>query len=94
MEVSTRDDGALEHLKEAIDTVDELKVLNAIYEDMPRRNFSSHLLQCAPKQLAVMEMADVLWSDWGSAERIVSGLEKIGKRPAMANGLLPFLHVG
>lgn len=83
-----------ERLKEAIDTVDELKVLNEIYEDMPRRNFSSHLLQCAPKELAVMEMAGVLWSDWGSPERIVSGLEKIGKRPAIANDPLPFLYVG
>ncbi len=29
----------------------------------PRRDFSSHLLQCAPERLAVMEMTDILWSD-------------------------------
>lgn len=69
-----------ERLKHAIDTAEELRVLDAIYEAMPRRNFSSHLLACAPERIAVMEMTNVLWSDWGSPERILSGLEKIGKR--------------
>ena len=73
-----------ERLKEAIDTAEELRVLDAIYETMPRRNFSSHLLQCAPDRLAVMEMTNVHWSDWGNPERILSGLEKIVKRPAVA----------
>lgn len=73
-----------ERLKEAVDTTDELRVLDTIYEAMPRRNFSSHLLQCAPKQLAVMTMTDVLWSDWGNPDRILSGLEKMGKRPAFS----------
>jgi mannose-1-phosphate guanylyltransferase len=81
-------------LKEATDTVEELRVLDAIYEAMPCRNFSSHLLQCAPEQLAVMEMRDVLWSDWGNPERILSGLEKFGKQPATAEDPLPFLYVG
>jgi len=83
-----------ERLKEAIDTAEELRVLDAIYEAMPRRNFSSHLLQCAPERLAVMVMTDVFWSDWGSPERILSGLEKFGRRPAMAEDPRPFLHVG
>ena len=83
-----------ERLKEAIDTAEELRVLDTIYDAMPRRNFSSHLLQCAPERLAVMEMTDVLWSDWGNPERILSGLEKIGKRPALAEDPLPFLYVG
>ncbi|MEO8339284.1 MAG: sugar phosphate nucleotidyltransferase [Nitrospirota bacterium] len=69
-----------ERLKVAIDTTEELRVLDAIYDAMPRRSFSSDLLQCATERLAVMEMADVLWSDWGNPERILSGLEKIGKR--------------
>lgn len=72
-----------EQMKKAIDTAEELRVLDAIYEAMPRWNFSSHLLQCAPNRLAIMEMKDVLWSDWRNSERILSGLEKIGKRPAV-----------
>jgi hypothetical protein len=32
-----------------------------------------------PDRLAVMEMRDILWSDWGNPERILSGLENFGK---------------
>lgn len=81
-------------MKKAIDTADELRVLDAIYEVMPRRNFSSHLLQCAPERLAVMEMKDVLWSDWGSPARIADTLDKIGKPMAFAEEPLPFLYQG
>ena len=80
-----------ERLKKAIDTAEELRVLDAIYEAMPRRNFCSHLLQRAPERLAVMEMSDVVWSDWGNPERILSGLEKIGKLNVPP---LPFLYQG
>jgi mannose-1-phosphate guanylyltransferase len=83
-----------ERLKTAIDTAEELRVLDAIYDAMPCRNFSSHLLQCAPERLGVMEMKDVLWSDWGSPERILSGLEQFGKQPAVAEVPLPFLYQG
>ena len=83
-----------ERLKEAIDTAEELRVLDAIYEAMPRRNFSSHLLQCAPERLAVMEMRDVLWSDWGNPARIADALNKIGKAMAFAEEPLPFLYQG
>lgn len=83
-----------ERLKTAIDTAEELRVLDVIYDAMPCRNFSSHLLQCAPERLAVMEMTDVIWSDWGSPARIASGLEKIGKGPAVAKDPLPFLYQG
>ena len=83
-----------ERLKKAIDTAEELKVLDAIYEAMPRRNFSSHLLQCAPERLAVMEMKDVLWSDWGNPARIADTLDKIGKPMAFAEEPLPFLYQG
>ena len=81
-------------LKRAVATVEELRILDAIYDVMPRRNFSSHLLQCTSKQLAVSEMRDVLWSDWGSPERILSRLEKFRKQPATAQDPLSFLYVG
>lgn len=83
-----------ERLKATIDTPEELTVLDEIYEMMPRSNFSSDLVERAPERLAVMEMKDVLWSDWGNEERIVSSLEKIGKWPAFAQNPLPFLYVG
>ena len=83
-----------DRLKRAIDTTDEPKVLSAIYEAMPRRNFSSHLLQRMPDRLAVMEMRGVLWSDWGNPARITETLEKIGKQPAFAEYAPELLHVG
>ena len=83
-----------EQLKTAIDTAEEMMALNAIYESMPRRNFSSHLLQCVPERLTVMEIRDVHWSDWGSPKRILSSLETIGKRPTALTDPQPFLYVG
>jgi len=83
-----------ERLKKVIDTAEEFRVLDAIYEAMPPRNFSSHLFQRAPERFAVMEMRDVLWSEWGNPERILSGLEKFGRRRTAAQDPLPFLYVG
>ncbi|MFO0701317.1 MAG: sugar phosphate nucleotidyltransferase [Nitrospira sp.] len=74
-----------ERLKAAIDTAAELRVLDEIYGLMPHRNFSSHLLQCAPERLAVMEMTDVLWSDRGGPGRTLSHLEKIGEQPMFSH---------
>ena len=83
-----------ERLEMAIDTPEELRALDAIYEAMPRRNFSSHLLQCAPERIAVMEMTDAFWSDWGNPERILSGIEKFERRLVVAENPRPFLYVG
>lgn len=84
----------LEQLKAAIDTAEELKVLDAVYDSMPRRNFSSHLLQCAPDRLTVLEMTDVIWSDWSNPARIAGTLDRIGNQPAFVGGPLPFLYQG
>jgi mannose-1-phosphate guanylyltransferase len=86
--------GLFDRLRRAIDTTDEPKVLSAIYETMPRRNFSSHLLQRMPDRLAVMEMRGVLWSDWGNPARITDTLDKIGKQPAFAEHAPELLHAG
>ena len=78
-------------LKEAIDSPREPEILETIYGVMPRRNFSTHMLESAPERLAVMELRDVLWSDWGRPSRIVQMLEKIDRRPAFADANLPAL---
>jgi mannose-1-phosphate guanylyltransferase len=83
-----------ERLKDAIDTAEEMLVLDAIYDAMPRRNFSKHLLACAPQRLGVMEMKDVVWNDWGNPKRIISGLETIGEGTMVSNNPLPFLYAG
>ena len=70
-----------EKLEEAIGTPREGQILDAIYRDMPRRNFSSDLLQHVPDRVGVMELQDVLWSDWGRPERIAETLRLLDKEP-------------
>ena len=57
-------------------------MLNSIYEAMPKKNFSSDLLQRVPQHVAMMELTGVLWSDWGKLERIVETLRRIARTPA------------
>ncbi len=71
---------------QAIGSSEEEAVLKAVYEVMPVRNFSTDLLQCVPKQVAVIELSGVLWCDWGKPERIVDTLRRIGKSPAFPLG--------
>ena len=71
-----------EALCDAIDTPAQQRVLEYIYERMPKRNFSSDLLARAAAEVAVIEMDDVVWSDWGKPERIVNTLSQMGKEPA------------
>ncbi|MFN8009701.1 MAG: hypothetical protein U0V70_22240, partial [Terriglobia bacterium] len=69
---------------EAIGTPGERRVLDSIYEIMPSRNFSSDCLQSFASELAVVELNDVLWSDWGRHERILESLRQIGRTPAFS----------
>ncbi|MGZ8423320.1 MAG: sugar phosphate nucleotidyltransferase [Nitrospira sp.] len=71
-----------ESLSEAIGTPEEGHLLEAIYRAMPARNFSSDLLQRVPENLAVVEVAGVLWNDWGKPERITETLRRIDRSPA------------
>lgn len=70
-----------EQLEKVIGTSQEGSMLREIYQDMPRRNFSSDLLSCSHESIAVIELKDVLWSDWGRPERIVDSLQAIRKTP-------------
>ncbi|WHZ14352.1 MAG: hypothetical protein OJF52_001190 [Nitrospira sp.] len=71
-----------ERLGRAIGTSEEARVLEAIYQTMPTRNFSSDLLQHVPDRVAVTELTNALWSDWGRPERITEALRRIGRTPA------------
>jgi mannose-1-phosphate guanylyltransferase len=72
----------LETYAESIGGPREEQVLDKIYQDMPSHNFSAHLLQEFPECLAVMELRDVVWSDWGKPERITETLRQIGREAA------------
>lgn len=56
-------------------------MLEAIYESMPNVSFSGHLVERFPECSAVVELCDVVWSDWGNEDRITESLGKIGKTP-------------
>jgi mannose-1-phosphate guanylyltransferase len=71
-----------ERLRRNIGTPAEGSTLQAIYQDMPSRNFSRQILQPLAGQLGVMELEGVTWSDWGRLERIVETLQSLGKKPA------------
>jgi len=70
-----------DQLRQSIGTPVEGSVLQTIYRDMPTRNFSRDVLQPLSKQLRVMELEKVLWSDWGRPERILETLQSVGIRP-------------
>jgi mannose-1-phosphate guanylyltransferase len=71
-----------EQLRRAIGQPQESDVLEAIYDDMPTYNLSTTLLQRAAKSAAVIELQDVLWSDWGQPARVAETLHRIGRMPA------------
>ena len=70
--------------RDAADTPREAAVLDSIYQVMPSRDFSKHVLQKAPEELAVLPLSGVLWSDWGRPERIAETLRSIGAEPAFS----------
>lgn len=74
----------------------ESQMLDSIYEAMPNVNFSSHLVEKAPASSVVVELRDVVWSDWGNEERITETLGRIGKTPLfeMAQRSCAFVPTG
>jgi len=59
-------------------------VLRYVFDGMPQADFSWDLLQeAAGEKLTVLPMHDVVWSDWGSPDRVVKSLRRIGMRPAL-----------
>jgi mannose-1-phosphate guanylyltransferase len=77
-----------ERLFNAAGRIFENDVVRSIYENMPKRNFSTDLLTQAVNQIGVIAMDGVLWSDWGRKERIMETLRRIGKQPNFPTELL------
>jgi mannose-1-phosphate guanylyltransferase len=70
---------------EAIGTPGESEVVRNIYQRLKPMNFSKEFLEPMvrnyPSSLVVLQVRDLLWSDWGTANRIMDVLAKIGKVP-------------
>ena len=65
----------------AIGTPDEQRVLEAVYHELSPINFSTAVLEVLPfehrQALLVLPVYGVTWSDWGSADRLLTSLRKI-----------------
>ena len=61
-------------------SADRSKVLD-VYKELRPWNFSSHVLARIPEHLAVLPVADVHWSDWGTRESIERSLRVLKKAP-------------
>lgn len=70
---------------EAIGTSSEMEVVRNIYRQLKPMNFSKEFLEPLvknyPSRLVALPVSDLLWSDWGTASRIIDVLGKIGKVP-------------
>lgn len=70
---------------EAIGMPGESDVLRKVYQGLKPMNFSKEFLEPMtrhyPSSLLVLPVQDLLWSDWGTASRIMDVLAKIGKAP-------------
>ncbi len=83
-----------ELLKKVIATVEEFKVLDAIYEAMPRRP-SPHTDSSVHRSGLRCWKCGMFSEVTGeNPERILSSLDNFGKRRAAAQAPLPFLYVG
>jgi mannose-1-phosphate guanylyltransferase len=58
--------------------------LEHIYEVIPAVNFSSTVCEPLAARLCVLPVADVGWSDWGTATSILRTLKKIGRFDAFS----------
>jgi mannose-1-phosphate guanylyltransferase len=59
----------------------EARVLERVYADTPRCNFSVSILQAGLPNLAVSELSSVLWSDLGSPRRVLRLLQQLRLSP-------------
>ena len=79
---------AFESLTHYLGNERESQMLDSIYETMPDINFSSHLVESNPAATVVIELCDVVWSDWGDEGRITKTLGRIGKTPLFTKPLV------
>lgn len=56
--------------RRSIGTLMEQQAISAAYEHAPTLNLSSAILQHIAPSLAVMDVSDIGWSDWGEESRI------------------------
>lgn len=59
----------------------ETAAMRSLYACIQDVNFSSEVLEKASRELFVLRVGDVGWSDWGEPQRVLGTLEKLGIEP-------------
>jgi mannose-1-phosphate guanylyltransferase len=74
---------AFEPIETAIGTADEQRVIEEVYEKLPKLNFSKNILEVLSLQyrqaLVVLSVPGVTWSDWGTSNRLLNDLMRFDK---------------
>ncbi|MDR3610353.1 MAG: sugar phosphate nucleotidyltransferase [Ignavibacteriaceae bacterium] len=67
---------AFNPIYDSLGTKHEKDIIKEYFKLMPDVNFSKDFLENVADQLAVLEIPDVYWSDWGEEQRITYDLKK------------------
>lgn len=70
-----------ERILAGIGTYRELSIIEREYRDMETVTLSRGIFEKNLANIAVVGVRNVLWSDWGSADRVLATLKRIGKLP-------------
>lgn len=71
-----------ERMLAAIGSYRELSVIEREYRDMEPVTLSRGIFERNLSNVSVVEVQNVFWSDWGSGDRVLSTLGRVGKLPA------------
>ncbi len=81
-------DAELAAIPAGADGEDGARAAGRAYARMRPANFSRDVLEPGGEALAVLPVQGVLWSDWGTPERVVRTFRRIGVAPAWLAGWL------
>jgi mannose-1-phosphate guanylyltransferase len=76
--------GAFTAVTPTFETTNEHKALAELYSQIEDANFSHQVLAVRPKDLMVMRVGDVGWSDLGEPNRVLSTLARLGVQTELA----------
>jgi mannose-1-phosphate guanylyltransferase len=74
-------DARLSRIQAVAGSEDEARAVQQGYALMRAANFSQDVLERGAEGLVVLPVHGVLWSDWGTPERVVRTLRRIGASP-------------
>jgi len=66
-------------IRRALGSFQAEQVTENVYATLRSANFSSEICEPSSARLRVFPLPEVGWSDWGSAERILTSLKQMGK---------------